>query len=137
MMVYLASENKIVTSRELEDVTQFPQQSIFTAGRKLKKSGLVNTISGPFGGYVLAKPPESISVQEILTAFNDAFTISKELSSDELSTTTLSNLTKMLVEVKDDMEKTLSSYTLSKLIDRSVDDSVSTAGGRKRAYEKK
>ena len=137
MMVYLASEGKVVTSRELEDVTKFPQQSIFTAGRKLKKSGLVNTISGPFGGYILAKPPENISVQEILTAFNDAFIISKELSSDGLTTTTLSNLTQMLVEVKDDMEKTLSSYTLSKLIVKSIDDDESTAGGRKRAYEKK
>ena len=137
MMVYLASVDRIVTSRELEEETQFPQQSIFSAGRKLKKSGLLNTISGPFGGYVLSKSPEDISVQDILTAFNDAFTISEELSTDRLAATSLSNLTKMLAEVKDDLESKLSSVTLSKLINPSADGDKTAYRGGKRQYEKK
>ena len=131
MMAYLASVDRIVTSREFEDETQFPQQSIFTAGRKLKKSGLINTVSGPFGGYVLAKPPGEISVQEILLAFDDAFSVGKELSAGSFTATTLSNLTKMLEEVKDDLDAKMSSYTLSKLIHPPIDEDVTAGSGRK------
>lgn len=35
---------------------------------KLKKAGIVNSIRGAQGGYVLAKPPEEISIGEILRA---------------------------------------------------------------------
>lgn len=33
---------------------------------KLKKAGIVNSIRGAQGGYVLAKPPEEISIGEVL-----------------------------------------------------------------------
>ena len=35
---------------------------------KLKKAGIINSIRGASGGYVLAKPPEEISVGDILRA---------------------------------------------------------------------
>lgn len=35
---------------------------------KLKKAGIVNSTRGAKGGYVLAKPPEEISVGEVLRA---------------------------------------------------------------------
>lgn len=35
---------------------------------KLKKAGIVNSIRGAQGGYILAKPPEEISVGDILRA---------------------------------------------------------------------
>jgi len=33
---------------------------------KLKKNGIVKTQRGPFGGYLLAKPPEEISIGDIV-----------------------------------------------------------------------
>ena len=44
MMVCLTGENDIVSSRELEKAIRFPQQTIFNAGRRLKKAGLINKI---------------------------------------------------------------------------------------------
>jgi len=118
MMLYLTSANKIVTSRELEKTIDFPQQSIFTAGRRLKKSGLVGTVSGPFGGYVLAKPPEDITIQEILVTFDDVFHIGKEVAADRFTAPSLGNLAKMFTEVKDAAEKKLGSVTLADLINK-------------------
>lgn len=38
---------------------------------KLKKHGLVNSVKGPGGGYVLAKEPEEISILEIMQAVGE------------------------------------------------------------------
>ena len=115
-MLYLTSANKIVTSRELEKTIYFPQQSIFTAGRRLKKSGLVGTVSGPFGGYVLAKPPEDITIQEILVTFDDVFHIGKEVSADKFTAPKLGNLAKMFAKLKAETEQKLGLVTLADLI---------------------
>jgi len=115
MMVCLADENRIITSRELESKIRFPQQSIFTASRKLKKAGFINTVSGPFGGYLLAKPPEQITVQEILSAFKDAFTISNEALAKKSSMKSLRKLAKKLSHVKDEIDAQMS-FTLADVL---------------------
>ena len=116
MLVYLAEENRIITSRELEEKIHFPQQSVFSAGRKLKKLGFIDTVNGPFGGYRLAKPPEKISIQEILTAFKDAFYICGETPVQEASTPALQNFVKRLLSVKDEMDRQMS-FTLADLLE--------------------
>ena len=127
-MVYLTGENRIITSRELEKALNIPQQSIFGAGRKLKKFGFVKTVSGPFGGYVLAKPPESITVQDILSAFKDEFNIgSEKKDSQQLGMTavfgkskkaqskTLQNFSEKLINVKKEVDRQMS-FTLADLL---------------------
>ena len=109
-----------MTSRELETKINFPQQAIFTAGRKLKKLGFINTVNGPFGGYQLARLPEDITVQEILTAFNDAFYLSdeesvKEAPAKETSTVALQNFTKKMMNAKANIDQQMS-FTLAELL---------------------
>ncbi|MFO1312036.1 MAG: Fe-S cluster assembly transcriptional regulator IscR [Burkholderiales bacterium] len=38
---------------------------------KLRRSGLVDSVRGPGGGYNLAKPPEDVSVADIITAVDE------------------------------------------------------------------
>jgi len=40
---------------------------------KLKKAGIVKSKKGPNGGYMLSKPPEKITVKEILEVLNGPF----------------------------------------------------------------
>ena len=115
MIVCLAGENRIVTSRELEEKISFPQQSIFSAGRKLKKHGFINTVNGPYGGYILAKSPEDITIQEILSAYNDTFDVKEEPLDKKISTAALQNYTDKLKNVKDEMNQNLS-FTLADLL---------------------
>lgn len=42
---------------------------------KLRKAGLLNTLRGPRGGYVLAKPPEHITVADILIAVDECLSV--------------------------------------------------------------
>ena len=116
MIVCLAGENRLMTSRELEAKIHFPQQSIFTAGRKLKKHGFINTINGPFGGYILAKPADKITIQEILSVYKDGFTISSNAALKKAALPVLRNYAKKLSEVKADIDQKLS-FTLADLLE--------------------
>ena len=50
--------------------------------RKLKKSGLIKSQRGPFGGYILAKPPGKITVGDIVQALEGIVVIT-ECSGEE------------------------------------------------------
>ena len=121
MMVYLTGEaGRIVSSRELEKMIHFPQQSIFNAGRKLKNFGFINTINGPFGGYMLAKSPDEISIQDILEAFKDEFYINGETYSEKAATTTLQNFARALMNMEAEMKQKMSAHTLAELLAETV-----------------
>ncbi|MGM0832659.1 Fe-S cluster assembly transcriptional regulator IscR [Halomonas qinghailakensis] len=38
---------------------------------RLRRAGLVSSVRGPGGGYLLAKPPEDISVSQVIDAVNE------------------------------------------------------------------
>ena len=117
MMVYLAADNKIVTSNEMEKKLGFPKQTIFGAGRKLKAAGYVNTISGPFGGYILGKPPEDITLQNILDVFHDSFSTSYGKSpANSATTVTMRNYEQFLAEMEKGITRKLMSCTLADLM---------------------
>lgn len=49
----------------------------------LRKAGIVKSVKGPQGGYMLAKRAEDLQVNEILTALEGRFSIIDEASSEE------------------------------------------------------
>ena len=116
MMVYMAGENRIVSSRELEKMIGFPQQSIFSAGRKLKKAGFINTVAGSFGGYTLAKPLEEISIQDILTAFKDEFCMNGEISAEKATTASLRRFLDICHEFEAEAKNGMSAVTLADML---------------------
>jgi len=103
-----------MTSRELESKIKFPQQSILSAGRKLKKHGFIKTVKGPFGGYILAKPAGKITIQEILEAYKDGFNISGETTCMKPALPALQHYIKMLTDIKDEINEKFS-FTLADL----------------------
>lgn len=57
---------KPVPVRELAEVEAIPQQFLHRILWSLKNAGLVHSRRGPGGGYVLAKPPDQITVATVL-----------------------------------------------------------------------
>ena len=106
-----------MTSRELESKINFPQQTIFSAGRKLKKHGFINTVSGPFGGYTLAKPADKIMVQDILEAYKDGFNISSQDSFKTATLPVLKKYAKKLLNIKSGIDRQMS-FTLADLLEK-------------------
>lgn len=73
-MVDLAyySKDKPVTLHEIserEDISLNYLEQLFA---KLRRNGIVNSVRGPGGGYVLAKKPDEINIGEIIEAVEES-----------------------------------------------------------------
>lgn len=58
------SARQNISSKYLEQLT-----------RKLKKAGIINSHRGPFGGHMLAKPPEDITIGSIVRILEESTAI--------------------------------------------------------------
>jgi len=59
---------RAVQVKEIANNQQIPMQYLGQIMLLLKRGRLVHAARGPSGGYILTRPPETISVREILTA---------------------------------------------------------------------
>ena len=69
-LAYQASEvpSQIRQISKRQDISARYLEQIF---KKFKKSGIVKSVRGPFGGYLLAREPQSISVGDIIRAIDE------------------------------------------------------------------
>ena len=94
----------------------------------LRRAGLVKSIKGPQGGYLLAKSPESITVADVIYALDGSYLLEYERSvvsgADEKGISTA--IQKLLIEqMNDQTDKLLKQLTLKTLVDSSLEYSQS------------
>ena len=94
----------------------------------LRRAGLVKSIKGPQGGYLLAKKPESITVADVIYALDGSYLLEDERSvvsgADEKGISTA--IQKLLIEqMNDQTDKLLKQLTLKTLVDSSLEYSQS------------
>ena len=94
----------------------------------LRRAGLVKSIEGPQGGYLLAKSPESITVADVIYALDGSYLLEDERSvvsgADEKGISTA--IQKLLIEqMNDQTDKLLKQLTLKTLVDSSLEYSQS------------
>lgn len=65
-MLYLAEHTELTSLGTLAEATEMSEAYLEQLFSLLKKSGLVTSVRGANGGYTLSKPPEQISVGEIV-----------------------------------------------------------------------
>ncbi|MEW5756206.1 MAG: Rrf2 family transcriptional regulator [Pseudomonadota bacterium] len=82
---------------------------------KLRKSGLVKGTRGPGGGYRLARPPEQITVAEILKAVDDSV---ESLNNDDRKVSDLSHM--LWDELSKKVFKYLENITIQELLDQTA-----------------
>lgn len=74
LLMYLAlHKGKSVTIQEVSDRFAVSNNHMVVVSHQLTKSGLIESIRGRNGGVRLARPPESINVEEALRATEDNF----------------------------------------------------------------
>lgn len=76
----LAGTGKRISGREIRQAQKIPQTVLVRAVRPLVRKGFVLTARGVSGGFVLAKPPESINLLEIVEAVQGPLFLNKCLS---------------------------------------------------------
>ena len=119
ILVDLAAQKRVVPSTELSERLVIPAKYVLQVGRKLKENQFADTVTGSKGGYVLSKPPEEISIFDILIAFEGTMKINRCLEPDEYCSRRA--VTSCVVhcffsEVQNDLEKKLKSATLATLL---------------------
>ena len=57
-----------VAARELADVEKLPADYVEQILLRLRRAGLVDSVRGAKGGYLLARHPSAISVRDVMTA---------------------------------------------------------------------
>ena len=83
----------------------------------LKKANFIKSVRGPKGGHMLAKPPEAITVGEIVRVLEGGINLSSCIENPEVCDRTSDCLTRDLwEEATKAMYEKLNSATLSKMI---------------------
>lgn len=84
----------------------------------LKKANYVNSVRGPKGGHMLAKPPERITVGEIVNLLEGGVNLLDCIEKPDICKRSASCLTRGLwEEATKAVYETLSSVTLSEMIE--------------------
>ena len=83
----------------------------------LKKANFIKSVRGPKGGHMLAKPPEAITIGEIVRVLEGGINLSSCIENPEVCDRTSDCLTRDLwEETTKAMYEKLNSATLSKMI---------------------
>ena len=90
----------------------------------LRKAGLVRSVKGPQGGYLLAKSPESITVADVIYALDGSYLLEDERivvsGTDEKGISTA--IQKLLIDqMNDQTDRLLKQLTLRNLVDSSME----------------
>lgn len=85
----------------------------------LKRGGIVKSVKGAQGGYVLADPPESITLESIVQALEGNYTIEKEMMNNDALCDTMSAVMNELLweRLNRETQEILKSITLADLVD--------------------
>ncbi len=118
LALYSNEENpvKLYDISERQNISLFYLEQLF---RRLRIAGLVKSVRGPGGGYILGKSPKEISIKEILESVGENLLpgIEKKLADDEKLLTKEYKITKTFFQKldylnKDYFQKTLLSHLL-------------------------
>ncbi len=69
---YIANNSGLLTTaKEIADKQNIPYEFLSKSLQKLMKHGLLESQQGPKGGYLLSKPANEITIEEIILALDE------------------------------------------------------------------
>lgn len=72
----------VVPGQSLAAMQQIPSRFLLKIMRSLTQAGIIKSFRGISGGYALAKPPQSISLYDVIEAMEGEITIHRCLAQD-------------------------------------------------------
>src|SRR5436305_431 len=109
--------------KAIADQTGIPDRFLVQILLLLKTAGLVASVRGASGGYQLARPPQAISLADILNALEkrtDPHTLPDAVKLSPSART----LTTVWAEVQAEEQRLLENISLAELLERSRQDNV-------------
>lgn len=117
-IMYLASQpaGRITPLSEISENQQVPEKFLAKIFQSLSRSGLIRSHRGVKGGFTLGKPPDQITVKEVIESIQGPYYLSKCLTEprDSQSPAMLS-LRKLLEEAQGSLLAVFSRHTIKDL----------------------
>lgn len=111
---------------ERQNVSEYYLEQLFSP---LRRSELIKSIRGAQGGYVLSKPPEKITVKEIMEVLEGPVEISDCLEDGSCSNIDCCATRLLWARIKDSIDSVMESTTLKDMVDDYNNMKKSISGG--------
>jgi Rrf2 family protein len=123
-MEYGKEPLQIKTIAEREDISNKYLEQLIAM---LKAAGLVRSIRGPRGGYLLAKPPAEICLKEVFVTLEGPMVPAECLDHPEFCARCMDCATREIwSELQNAISKVLDSVTLADLVEQSLSGKKNT-----------
>jgi len=117
-LIELASihgRGRVLQVAEIAQRQNIPDRYLEQMLTSLRRSGILNSIRGPRGGYQLARPPGDVTIQEVVTALEGE---TRNRSSTERSTAEFAVLASLQGRLEDARSSILGGTTVQDLLDQ-------------------
>jgi len=121
IILYLAKSKQVVSSNKLSQIIQVSPRYLLQIGAKLRDVGLISTVNGPTGGYSLNKPPEEISLYDIIVIMEGETETRQKTVPETEDTNEFLALNRAYEHVKNTLEQSLKYITIESLLTQSGD----------------
>ena len=106
----------------IAEAQEIPQNFLVQILLQLKTAGLVVSVRGASGGYQLARPPESITLADIINAIDDRAAAQRSALAKGRLSPTVGVLLGIWQEVQTEEQRALQRVTLAELVRRIQED---------------
>jgi Rrf2 family protein len=120
-MLELAASHRApqpVRIKAIAEAHGIPQRFLVQILLQLKTAGLVASVRGASGGYQLARPPERISLADVITAIDDRGLTTRSALGEANRSPAVEVLLAAWREVQEQEQRLLESLTLAELLRR-------------------
>lgn len=105
--------------RDIAQRQEISEKYLWQIINPLKTAGLVNSLRGAHGGYILGKAPEAISVKEILQVLEGSLCLVECVDNPSLCERSPSCISRDIwEEASKNMQQTLEDTTLAAMVER-------------------
>jgi len=116
-IAYCEDEKKIVNTKRIAEEYSIPVELLAKILQKMAKGGLITSLNGPKGGYVLARPPRDITVGQVVYAIEGPIELVHCYRGDEADCQQLSkcSVRKPIRRIQDSIAQLLDSITIEEI----------------------
>jgi len=116
-IAYCEDDRKIVNTKRIAEEYSIPVELLAKILQKMAKGGLITSLNGPKGGYVLARPPRDITVGQVVNAIEGPIELVHCYRGDEADCQQLlkCNVRKPIRRIQDSIARLLDSITIEEI----------------------
>ncbi|MBI3596170.1 MAG: Rrf2 family transcriptional regulator [Nitrospirae bacterium] len=116
-IAYCEDDQKIVNTKRIAEEYSIPVELLAKILQKMAKGGLITSLNGPKGGYVLARPPRDITVGQVVNAIEGPIELVHCYREDETECQQLGkcSVRKPIRRIQDSIARLLDSITIEEI----------------------